>query len=507
MLGLIFLAAHLGDRSQLITIANSFVSDANEPFAHSETGYKYVVQLVNGTSSNIPLGTTGTSDIGYRLRFCMNYQKTYDSGAFQTNDYDYDLYIDSNSINNIASGASIYLGWNINGVIPNDTSITTTYTALGSGTTRSSQVYLPFMVDTHNGSSVNNVLADVRILLFKTTNGGTNWGVGVLQDANDIAGASNDTGVTIPTDYYASDFATGTINADYFTQGKTTSGVIGRIMGATDPTGITDGIAGIGPGISGSLKRSIDKDAPSTSYTATDWNTASGAFLSTSAMGDPHITTLNGENYKFDYLGAFRLLEHTVNNNKLIINGLSETGEGRWHDKQYIKKIYINYNGKDILLDTGFRGSPVHILNNNGIKFIEKTLDFDQDARRYSVTGKGVGARGGVSKDSDEPVTDDLPELIRNQITILLNDQTSDLMPITIQNVNKYNLQPCRLFVNLNKDTLKNDKGCLIDRKYVNVSKLSSISDITELREPNENDLLNIPKLERDPKRINIQYQ
>ena len=124
---------------------------------------------------------------------------------------------------------------------------------------------------------------------------------------------------------------------------------------------------------------------------------STGTHFTASAAGDPHITTLNGENYKFDYLGAFRLLEHSVNNNNLIINGFSEPGKGRWNNLQYIKKLYIYY-GKDILLDTGFRGTPVNILNNNGIDFIEKKLEFHEDARRYSMSGKGIGTRYGVLK-------------------------------------------------------------------------------------------------------------
>ena len=155
-------------------------------------------------------------------------------------------------------------------------------------------------------------------------------------------------------------------------------------------------IPGIGPGISGSLKRKIptgQDTIPTSSYNAADWSVGSGNYLSASAVGDPHRTTLTGEYYEFDYLGPFRLLECSINNKKLIINGQSEIGPGRWDENQYIKKIYINYNGKDILVDTGFRGIPVNILNNNSIDFIEK-LDFDEHAKRYSISGKGIGKKG-----------------------------------------------------------------------------------------------------------------
>ena len=134
-------------------------------------------------------------------------------------------------------------------------------------------------------------------------------------------------------------------------------------------------------------------------------------------------------------------------------------------------------------------------------------MDFDENARRYSVSGKGIGSTKGVPRNSSYPVTEDLPPLIRNNIVILLGTKTDDLIKITIENVNKYNLQPCRLFVKIDKSISKDDKGCLVDRKYTNVSKLSSIDDIKLLREPRESDLVNIPKLESHPKLINIQYQ
>lgn len=473
----------LTDLSNKITDTNSFATGIK----HRDTGYKYKMQLSNGSSSTITL----SSSVGYKVRLCMNYQKAANLGSYGTSYYDYEFIINHHSIGTISGKtefgvvSSIYLGWGLG----TGQSVVNTYSLMDSTSSRASDVYLNFMVDTGNGETLNNALCDLRIHLFKTTDGGENW------THLDTAGGNGS-------------YAVGSPSAQYFAQGKTDSGIIGRLMASTDLSG-EGKIAGIGPGKDGSFKRLAGEgyDAPSTTYTSSDWGTATGNFLNTSAAGDPHITTLNGEHYKFDYLGAFRLLEHNVNNNNLIINGFSELGKGRWYDKQYIKKVYINYNGKDILIDTGFRGTPVNILNNNGIEFIEKKLEFDKDARRYSMSGKGIGKKKGVSKNSNEPVTDDLPLLIRNQITILLHDEINNLMSITIENVNKYNLQPCRLFVNLNKNGFKNDKGCLIDRKYVNVSKLSSIDDTTKLREPDENDLLNIPELEIQPKLLNIQYE
>ena len=91
------------------------------------------------------------------------------------------------------------------------------------------------------------------------------------------------------------------------------------------------------------------------------------------AFGDPHITTLNNLTYKFNYLGPFRLFDNNAKelNNRLIINGYSMNGVGRWKDKQYIKLVYIFYGGKETVIDTGFRGQKVKILNNHFIECCE----------------------------------------------------------------------------------------------------------------------------------------
>ena len=64
-----------------------------------------------------------------------------------------------------------------------------------------------------------------------------------------------------------------------------------------------------------------------------------------------------------------------------------------------------------------------------------------------TVLVEKVLEKKGVTNDSDYAVSDDLPPLVRNQITILLGDEVSKLMLITIENVNKYNLQPCRFLL------------------------------------------------------------
>jgi hypothetical protein len=252
---------------------------------------------------------------------------------------------------------------------------------------------------------------------------------------------------------------------------------------------------------------------PTADFSANDWQRtrqtaatlAELDYLTASVAGDPHIKTLRGEHYEFDYLGALRMFEYLKNKNSIIINGLAETGPGRWKTKQYIRKIFIQNNDSNILLDMGFRGSPVKVLENNGIAYKEKTLSFDKQAKRYNFDNTMS------TLDLDEPITEDLPGLIRNQLDIILeidnNTEKNELSFITLQNVNEYNLQPCRLEINMSKKLIGPAKGCLIDRKYATVSKLNKITDVTPLEEPTLEDLKNIPELEIEPQKRNIMWK
>jgi hypothetical protein len=204
------------------------------------------------------------------------------------------------------------------------------------------------------------------------------------------------------------------------------------------------------------------------------------------------------------------MFEYLKNKNSIIINGLAEFGPGGWKTKQYIRKIFIQNNDTNILLDMGFRGSPVKVLENNGIAYKEKTLSFDKQAKRYNFDNTMS------TLDLDEPITEDLPGLIRNQLDIILEidnntDKTttkkSELSFIALQNVNEYNLQPCRLEIKMSNLLIDAAKGCLIDRKYATVSKLNKITDVTPLEEPTLEDLKNIPELEIEPQKRNIMWK
>ena len=124
---------------------------------------------------------------------------------------------------------------------------------------------------------------------------------------------------------------------------------------------------------------------PSTSFNTDDWDNLEPSESGNVILGDPHVTTLSGDHYHFNYLGAFRLLDNNDKVHPFIMNGQSEYGPDRWSERQYIRKVYIYEHGKSMIVDLGFRGSKATILYNEGFTITEKELPFHSTARMYCV--------------------------------------------------------------------------------------------------------------------------
>ena len=233
------------------------------------------------------------------------------------------------------------------------------------------------------------------------------------------------------------------------------------------------------------------------------WRSINAESLTQSIVGDPHIFTLTGDHYEFDYLGSFRLIEDTINGEKLIINGQSELGPGRWKVHQYIRKLFIQQGDKYMLIDMGFRGQKVKVLEEKGFLYNEEELEFDKDAKRYSFSTRYR------TLSRTEPVTDDLPALVRNQISFSIDDKENNpLIYFKISNVNQYNLQPGRLHIRLANQNVysKDAKGCLINRIHAPLSKLEDIKSLKPMESISFVDISEIPELEIDPAKRNKEW-
>ena len=81
-------------------------------------------------------------------------------------------------------------------------------------------------------------------------------------------------------------------------------------------------------------------------------------------------------------------------------------------------------------------------------------------------------------------------------------------LTVTLSNVNKYNLQPCRINIDTGNDFNKKlATGCLMHRKYATHCALDSLTNIDDLPEPTKEEMKNMPELEIKPMLRNVQWQ
>ena len=229
-------------------------------------------------------------------------------------------------------------------------------------------------------------------------------------------------------------------------------------------------------------------------------NTLDGSRLNASFTGDPHVTTVYGITYKFDYLGAFRLYE----DDNIIINGLSERGDKkRWSSRQYVRKIFIQSKNKEILIDLGFRGSKAKVLENNGFEVTEEELEFSNEAKVHSWDCKKEFAIHDLEGIKEHRKNHKILDPVRNKLNINIEGYK-----IFVENINEFNLQPCRLFFDRIDSNYTNAVGCVIDRKYVGVSLLDDIKNTESVKNIKENLELvyKYTELESAPEKINIKY-
>jgi len=137
--------------------------------------------------------------------------------------------------------------------------------------------------------------------------------------------------------------------------------------------------------------------------------------------------------------------------------------------------IYIKYGDNSITLNTGFRGSYAHVVNNTGFEYKDIPLDFDEAALRYSCNTRFSSSdENKIEEHLQNNPTDEIPILARNMIVLNISDDYC----VIIENVNRFNLQPCRIKLMINKSTKSNkDTGILADSRYFTGSQLTSLLD------------------------------
>ena len=463
--------------------ANNINTDGTND--HQTDGYKWVIEIRNSNTSSIDYEN-------YRLNVCTNY---YDPNEADDVDTDYNYYFPSGTLGAIGDGTSdstsIYIGW--------------------------SGITLP------DGAS---------LLSCKTTQGGSTTAIAYLladQEDADVGVSGADPDLYYITTRFQLYNASGTLidrcgstgmTGSMFNYSPVLKGAFGEnvLDNRVAPNSLVRGRT--------SLIKTVNR--PTTSFSTDDWARSTLKLNSNDdksanqfgALGDPHICTLFGEDYEFDYLGYIRLFDnqHVRNgdeNDLIIINGVIEHGPGRWNNKQYIRKLFIYNAGKTMTVNLGFRGSKVTIEHNDGIDFSEEELDFSKEAFMYSFDDHARFIDADKAKKYAEKKGVYIPPLVRNKITVTLcgceedTKQNKIELKVSLENVNEYNLQPCRLLINVGNDGIDREaaSGCLVNRKYATHCTLDRLDNIDDLPEPTEEEMKNMPELEIKPKLINIKYK
>ena len=124
------------------------------------------------------------------------------------------------------------------------------------------------------------------------------------------------------------------------------------------------------------------------------------------------------------------------------------------------------YGDNELIIDSGFRGRRVEVIKNNGFTINEKYLRFSKRAVSCSGCKEKYNENVMMMLHRLETIKEgnmhDVKLLVRNCIKFILGDNE---FLITITNVDRYNLQPCRLSIMPLKKK-ESGVGCIIDKKY-----------------------------------------
>lgn len=221
----------------------------------------------------------------------------------------------------------------------------------------------------------------------------------------------------------------------------------------------------------------------------TTYDNCEGYLASAGGAGDPHINTFKGDDYSFDYLGAFRLFDNNDPDpdSRLIINGNSMHGDSdRWKNKQYIRKMYISYGQSKAYIDMGFRGQRCKIKTNKGFTIHNKELGvkYYSKVHCWNCDHSVLQYKHSKIREHVKESCHTMKLAVRNRLYLTISHGGSNIL-LFFENVDENNLQPCRFGIfGISNKFLKNATGCLIDRIY---SKQCALDDIKNLDDPTVN--------------------
>ena len=215
-------------------------------------------------------------------------------------------------------------------------------------------------------------------------------------------------------------------------------------------------------------------------------NSSIPAFGDGEITGDPHIYTIFNESYDLISEKYFNLFDNNDTANRFVVNAMVEKPNYPiWKDKEYVSDVYFYFNGKECVVNLGFRGKHVIVakneieeniiteeicvLNDGHTKFCSECM--------YRTCDDGLFARH--RKNTNHYL---LPN-IRNKITMNINTGENKYT-IVMANVDIDNFNPSRICLNpTNKNQYLIEKydGAIVKKKDPYEHDIPTLSHIKQL--------------------------
>lgn len=228
----------------------------------------------------------------------------------------------------------------------------------------------------------------------------------------------------------------------------------------------------------------IDYGYRLTNFTTGTWvvdtnynNNYDPVFFGAAALGDPHVIPFIGHKYDLELRGSVRYFDNCYKKDRLIINAFSDIGDGRDKSMDYFRKVVIFRNNNYLMLDLGFRGEKVKIIDNKGFDVKETELKLNKSVRRKcEICEYSTWNNKDMSHNNEEHL---VKPAVRNQLVIEFSIEGDNDYLIAFENVNQENSNPCGVYLNIkNKGKISNYFGPVI--KNVSDQSIYQIPDILD---------------------------
>jgi hypothetical protein len=198
--------------------------------------------------------------------------------------------------------------------------------------------------------------------------------------------------------------------------------------------------------------------------------------LDNSTYGDVHVIPRLGEPYSFHTPGFYRYFD---DNSRFIINVQTEIcKQSRWSGNDYITHVYIQTDKGNMLCKSGFRGEKVQILENSGLSYELVDISADKTALMYCSDCRYSTTNDEYRKRHIHKTGHNIKSLERNKLIVNI-DTNDNSYVFTVTNVDRYNLQPSCVNLNMTHEEYANRySGFMIHQKYSTLMLESLRDDI-----------------------------